>query len=699
MAFRLNLGVLQVTIGADTAPLDAADKRIRKTTKSMGRSFLGLGRIIGAVLSVEAVRRTVLLADKMNMLDQQIKNVVKNAASFKKIRDGIRSIAAETGASIESVTRLTQALIIAGESIGATDDQVIEMTSNLNKLGIIGGASADAMKNSMRQFGQAMAGGVVRAEEFNSIIENTPLIAKAIADGMGLTTGELRKMVIEGKVLSEEVFRSLQTRTESINEKFAAMPLTVDRASGMMANSFATAIQELDNGFLATEDIAAGIKKVADIIGTDLVPFIDNMVDGFIEFVDLLDMSTAATQDLANDTFDLAKSWDLVTDFTGRFIQVLQNFPAILRNVTTIMLGEWDKLWSKTATSFNLFTALISSGLENAFLGVIPRIQAIFNDMLSSVANDFSKLIKLFGTGFTDEIAQSLENVSNDFSAASQAITDNEIEQQQIRTDLYLAEVEEINAKHEAHVIAVDGIILAGIKDTEALQVQSRERTKIRQRERKDRRTEGKEVAAEAEKITNVLKKTNAEKIKDMQAFSTASNTLAAAGIISDKANAAIQVGISAAVAVAKTGELGFPLALPFIATALANIANARQLLSGAGRQFGGTATGGMPIPINEGGPEMFTNNSGRQFLLPDKSGTITPLKGGGSGGGSGVNIIINNNAPGVEVTRTMSDETIMLAIEMAEQNAVSTVNASLGSGRGETAESLRTGFSQSRNI
>ena len=79
MACKLNLGTLSVRIGADTTDLDRADREIKRTTKKMGRSFSALGRIIAGVLSIEAVRRTVLLADKMNMLDQQIRNVTKNA--------------------------------------------------------------------------------------------------------------------------------------------------------------------------------------------------------------------------------------------------------------------------------------------------------------------------------------------------------------------------------------------------------------------------------------------------------------------------------------------------------------------------------------------------------------------------------------------------------------------------------------------
>lgn len=691
----LKFGELFVDIGADTSGLNRADREVKRTTQGMSKSFMSLGRVIAGVLTGIVVKNTILLADKMNMLDQQLKNVAKNAASFNKIRDGVRGIAAETGNSIESVTRLTQALIIAGESIGATDDQVIEMTSNLNKLGVIGGSSGEAMGNALRQFGQAMAGGIVRAEEFNSIVENTPLIAKSIADGMNVTTGELRKMVIEGKVLSEEVFRSLQSQTQDINDKFAAMPLTVDRASGMIANSFGTALQELDNGLGVTEDIAASMKELADTIGQDVVPFIDGMIDGLIEFLDIFDELTASTQDLANDTFDLAASWKLVTDFFTFFANAVINLPSNIRDMTTVLVGEFDKAWLKVTSGFETVTALIEFGLESAFKTAITKVRVIWNDFISFGQRGLANLFAIFGE---NKISESIRRTANETAQTGENLNNVLAEQQAIREEQLAAEIIAIDANLAAKVNAANVAIDMGLAETESLKRQAAERTKVRQRERADRRKGETEVAKESEKVVKVLEKSNAEKLKDMKAYGAAANTLAQAGIISDKANALIQIGISAATAVAKTSELGFPQALPFIAMALANIANAKQMLSGSGRQFGGTATGGLPIPVNENGPEMFTNNAGRQFLLPDQSGNITPL-GKGGGGTGGVKVIINNNAAGVEVTQTMSDDAIMFMIEKAEKNAINAVNSSLASGRGETFDALQQSTTQTRNI
>ena len=76
---------------------------------------------------------------------------------------------------------LFQQLARSAGEVGASNTQVLTLTQTLQQLGAIGGSSAEQMSNAMLQFGQSMAGGVVRAEEFNSIVENTPEIAVRLA--------------------------------------------------------------------------------------------------------------------------------------------------------------------------------------------------------------------------------------------------------------------------------------------------------------------------------------------------------------------------------------------------------------------------------------------------------------------------------------------------------------------------------------
>lgn len=693
MAFRLNLGVLSVTIGADTAPLKRAEKEVQGSTNRMGSSFKKLGPIIAGAISVEAVRRTVMLADRMNMLDASLRAVAKNEKEFAKLRSGIRGIADETGNSIEEITRLTQGVVIASETIGATTEQTLQLTENLSKLGAIGGSSTEAMSNSMRQFSQAMAGGVVRAEEMNSIIENTPLIAKAIADSMGITVGELRKAVIEGKVLSEDVFKALLAQTDDINKKFGEMPLTIDRASGMLSNAFASAVQDLANGEEITQSIAETMAELADFIGEDLVPIIDGIVDGFSEMGMLLDAVTQDSQEAVNQTFNWAQSLALVKAGFMFVVEAIKNLPVNIRAVFTIIIGEADQLATNISAFFQTAWVNISTSFKNLMTSAIGAVKASFFEFIAAVGDKFASLLDFFGA---DSLAEKLRSNTDVMKTIAEDLTAHTQEQVALRTEISNQEIETINATRDAAVSASQAAIDAELAYTEALKAQVAERTKQHAAERKARRNKSKGVVEDNKVETKSNDEAAQKNVLTLEKQAQSVESLRQSGLVSDKAAAAAQIGISAAKAIAKTSELGFPQAIPFIAQALATIATARSQLAGAGRQFGGVVSPGRMHPINESGEPEVLQQGSRQYLLPgNKSGMVTPMaRAGGGGSSGGLTVIVNNNGDPVEVesAQFVTSDQLEISLRRSEDRAVQRVNSSLASGRGETFNSLRQG-------
>lgn len=696
----LKLGELQVDIGADTSDLKRAGKEVDKTAGSMEKSFKRVGSAIAAALSFQAIKSTVLLADSMNMLDARIRNVTKSAKDFQIVRKGVRDIAKETGNSIQSIATLSQNLLIAGESIGASSDQIVQMTSNLNKLGSIGGSSAEQMGNAMLQFGQAMAGGIVRAEEFNSIVENTPLIAQSIAKGMGMTVGELRKAVIEGKVLSEDVFKALEGQTDSINEKFAKMPLTVQRASGMIANAFAVAVQEIDNGLGTTEAIADFMKDISEIIERDLVPAIDAVVDNIADFLFMMDQLTLSTQSAADETFDLAASWELIKNALSFITQSIVNLPVNLRAVTTVIVGEVSQAFIKLSATIDKVWLFISSGFSDAMFSSINKVSAKFNEFISNAQSVFGIFLAQAGLG---DIALDFFKAAAESKQISTDLTAFNEEQLIIRQEQLQAEIDSINEMTEVKISASHIAIQAGLDETEHLKEQAAARRKIRQGERKDARNRAAGIEKDGKKVVN-----DDKKAKDGLNFNLAdaqktASALEQAGLVDSKTAASAQIGISAAKAISKTSELGFPAAIPFIAQALATIATARNALKGGGRQTGGNVSQGVMHPVNENGqPELLVQGS-KQFLLSGQSGgqiiPATSMMAGGGGGG--MNVIINNNAPDlVDIGEPfVTQGQLNVSINRAVNQAVDQVNTSLASGRGESSDSLRQGFNLTRNI
>jgi len=219
----------------------------------------GLG--IGAGIT-EAAR----LADRYNQLSTRIRTATKDTGDFESVQAQLLSTSISTGIALESTVDTFQALSRVREDIGATNAQMLTLTETVQQLGVIGGASNEALGNGLRQFNQAIAAGVFRAEEFNSIVENTPELAKRIADGFGVTQGELRAMVIEGKLFADDVINVLLRQAPEIAAEFEAIPSNLDRAFTSLEVSVGSTFSLLDQKVGATQSLANTIDLLAQKI-------------------------------------------------------------------------------------------------------------------------------------------------------------------------------------------------------------------------------------------------------------------------------------------------------------------------------------------------------------------------------------------------------------------------------------------------
>ncbi len=116
------------------------------------------------------------------------------------------------------------------------------------------------MANALRQFGQSISSGTVRAEEFNSILEQMPELARQIAAGMGVSIGELRQLMLDGKLTAEDALNAIQKQTGSVNAEFEKLPRTLSQANTALTNSFLSMIDSVNqvtgasNGLVAVID-------------------------------------------------------------------------------------------------------------------------------------------------------------------------------------------------------------------------------------------------------------------------------------------------------------------------------------------------------------------------------------------------------------------------------------------------------------
>ncbi|MGH6151173.1 tape measure protein [Escherichia coli] len=271
-----NVGTIEYTVDAKTERLLVAQrqadqafdsiergaKRADRQVNTLKTSIKALSRVIHLLLAAEAVRQFIDMAEQAKMLRVKIKLLTGDAEVAGRVFDGLKEISKETGQSLKDTGELWQGLAISLKNTSATEGQLLNLVGTIQKMGALGGASAEQMSNSMRQFRQSIDGGVLRAEEFNSLLENTPTIVQTMARHMGLSMGQFRAEMLDGKITAERMVNAIQAATQETNEKFAQLPRTSGMAFNELKVEVMGLVEQLDDLF----GISDGVVSAIDLI-------------------------------------------------------------------------------------------------------------------------------------------------------------------------------------------------------------------------------------------------------------------------------------------------------------------------------------------------------------------------------------------------------------------------------------------------
>ncbi|HBY8788770.1 TPA: tape measure protein [Klebsiella pneumoniae] len=247
--------------------LDQMDSKFEQSSRSAGRFEGALNKVgvaIAAAFTIDAAKKLIGIGDEMVTLQARIARLSPSIDVAKDTLASLSAIASQTGSGLYETEKLWESLTTSLKETGATNAQVLSLTATLQKIGTIGGSSAEEMSNALRQFGQSMAKGVIQAEEFNSVIEQMPELARQIAAGLGISIGDLRKRMLEGKLTAQDALNAIQRQSQSVNEEFYKMPVSIDRAKNSLDVAFKNAINDLNQAIGLTTTLAGLMQSVAD---------------------------------------------------------------------------------------------------------------------------------------------------------------------------------------------------------------------------------------------------------------------------------------------------------------------------------------------------------------------------------------------------------------------------------------------------
>ena len=214
-------------------------------------------------------------SDEFKNLEGRIKIAVGEAGNFESALDGVVEVALATNSNLIATGDLFATLTRATKDLKTTTDgvvtdyklsqaQILQLTETINQSIKVSGASAQASEAAIVQFAQAIGSSVLRGDELNSIIEQAPRLAQALADGLDVPIGKLKELGESGQLSADVVIKALRQQSEIIEAEYKKLPMTVGSAIENLKTSWMVYIGELDKSNGISENVAKAIKYIAD---------------------------------------------------------------------------------------------------------------------------------------------------------------------------------------------------------------------------------------------------------------------------------------------------------------------------------------------------------------------------------------------------------------------------------------------------
>ena len=256
--------------------IDNTSAEINKLGSQSNQSAGYLKSLTGAVIGYVSAQKLIAASDEWTTLNNRIRLVTSTQAEFAAAQSSLVSISQGTGQALNSIGSTYQALARSQKELGLTQKEVLQLTDTISKTMVIGGGTAEGNAAALIQLSQAFSSGVLRGEEFNSVMEQAPALAKTMAEGLGVPVGALRQMANDGKLTADVVTKALMKMKDSVDTQFKTMNLTISQSFEVLKTGFTQFIGQTNEATGAARIISAAIQtmgKNVDVAASALLTF------------------------------------------------------------------------------------------------------------------------------------------------------------------------------------------------------------------------------------------------------------------------------------------------------------------------------------------------------------------------------------------------------------------------------------------
>ncbi len=393
---------------------------------------LGIG---GGVLGTLA-RDLTQTADAYQNLAARVKLATGEGQSFERTMEGVFDVALRTNSSVEETANLFSKLTLAGKELKLSQADALSLTETINQAIQLSGGSADSAKAAIVQLVQGLQSGVLRGDEFNSVMEQSPRLAKALADGLGVTVGQLREMAKAGALSTEVIVRALQAQKSAIESEFKLLPATVGRALQNLSTAWTQYIGQADSAAGVSAFAAKSINLVAQNLGT-LASAAASAGQAYLAYKALDLAGTWANQAVAARALLAAKAQETAATTAGTVAAnanttaVAANTAAKLANARASGVAAAAESAAAAAGGTSLLARLAVVGRFAGALGAAGAAAVAFGDLAVSA---YRKVYDAVGAGLGrlmgyrdvgDELPAIFKRVDEEARKSAEAIAEH----------------------------------------------------------------------------------------------------------------------------------------------------------------------------------------------------------------------------------------------------------------------------------
>lgn len=366
---------------------NAAKKAGADANSAMAGVGVGLRGLLGPITAVAGAFAAIKLSDDFVNLNARLKLATTSTQAASAAFTALFDVAQSRGGSLRDLGDLYIRLGLATKDAGVSQGALLRVTEAVADAVLISGGNVETANAALVQFGQGLASNRLSGDELRSILEQLPPLADAIAKGMGVTRGELRKLGEEGKLTTEKVLKAVLNQQAALEEQAKSIPITFGRAFQKLKNAALTLVEPFQGAFSA---IAETINKFADFLSSDAV---FGAVTAFTTEVGIV---------FEQLTQDAIQAFEILSDYFGK---VVENIGNDLHSLFNIFSNDGDK-------AFNDFSAGAKKSANDAigfYRNMPANIRAFLKIIVIEFASMFDALLAL-GTFFKESFAAIFSN-------------------------------------------------------------------------------------------------------------------------------------------------------------------------------------------------------------------------------------------------------------------------------------------------